>query len=135
MRYALIIMGITALAAFGCTDSESPNQSGNVITVDSIPSPNDFIPVEVYPQMIYEAIPRYPRMAYMRGIEGYVIIQAFVDKTGSVIRAQAVKCDQPGWGFEEAAVRAAYKCEYKPAMQNGQPIGLWISYKVSFVID
>jgi len=38
-------------------------------------------------------------------------------------------------GFEEAAVKAAYKCRYRPAIQNGNPIGVWISYTVEFVLE
>jgi protein TonB len=135
MKYGLILMAFLILAIIGCTGIDSPSESGYITSIDSIPSPDDFVAVEELPVMTYEETPRYPRKAYARGIEGTVIIQAFVDKTGTVLRAQAIRCDRPGWGFEEAAVRAAYKCRYKPAMQNGRPIGLWISYKVSFVID
>jgi protein TonB len=101
---------------------------------DYMPSPDEFVPVEVYPEQIFEEIPEYPRLAQEGGFTGYVIVQAFVDKSGNVKKAQAVKCNRPNMGFEEAAVKAAYKCKYRPAIQNGNPIGLWIEYKVNFTL-
>jgi TonB family protein len=101
---------------------------------DYMPSPDEFVPVEVYPEQIYEEIPEYPRLAQEGGFTGWVIIQAYVDKKGNVIKSQAVKTNRANMGFEDAAVKAAYKCKYRPAIQNGNPIGLWIEYKVNFTL-
>jgi TonB family protein len=100
-----------------------------------IPRPEDFIPFEEPPVQIYEEIPEYPRLAQEGGFTGWVIVQAYVDKDGSVKKAQSAKTNRPNMGFEEAAVKAAYKCKYRPAIQNGNPIGVWISYKVDFILD
>lgn len=102
---------------------------------DYMPSPDEFIPVEEQPVQIYEEIPEYPRLAQDGGFTGSVWVQAFVDKNGDVKKAQAVKCSRPKMGFEEAAVAAAYKCKYRPAIQNGNPIGVWIQYKVEFTLN
>ena len=102
---------------------------------DYFPSPDEFIPVEEQPVQVYEEIPEYPRLAREGNFTGYVIVQAFVDKNGEVKKAQAVKCNRPNMGFEEAAVKAAYKCKYRPAIQNGNPIGVWISYRVNFTLE
>jgi protein TonB len=102
---------------------------------DYMPSPDEFIPVEVQPVQVYEEKPGYPRLARDGGFTGKVIVQAFVDKNGEVRKAQAIKCDRPNMGFEDAAVKAAYKCRYRPAIQNGNPIGVWISYTVNFVLE
>jgi protein TonB len=102
---------------------------------DYLPSPDEFIPVEQQPVQIYEEIPEYPRLAREGGFTGYVIVQAFVDKSGEVKKAQAIKCNRPNMGFEDAAVKAAYKCQYRPAIQNGNPIGVWISYRVNFTME
>lgn len=114
--------------------------SGSELIIDIpeeayMPSPDEFIPVEEQPAQIYEEIPEYPRLAREGGFTGYVIVQAYVDKNGEVKKAQAVKCNRPNMGFEEAAIKAAYKCKYRPAIQNGSPVGLWISYKVNFTLE
>ncbi len=102
---------------------------------DYMPSPDEFVPVEEMPQQTFEKIPDYPRLAQEGGFTGYVIVQAYVDKNGEVKKAQSAKCNRPNMGFEEAAVKAAYKCKYRPAIQNGSPVGLWISYRVNFTLD
>ncbi|MCK5125134.1 MAG: TonB family protein [candidate division Zixibacteria bacterium] len=99
---------------------------------DYMPSPDEFIPYEEQPLQTYEEIPDYPRLAQEGGFTGYVIVQAYIDKNGSVKKAQSVKCNRPNMGFEEAAVKAAYKGRYRPAIQNGSPTGCWISYRVEF---
>jgi protein TonB len=119
--------------------SSDGDGSGSEIVIDIpeeeyMPSPDEFVPVEVYPEQIYEEIPEYPRLAQEGGFTGWVIVQAYVDKNGNVKKAQSVKTNRPNMGFEEAAVKAAYKCKYRPAIQNGNPIGLWIEYKVNFTL-
>ncbi len=37
--------------------------------------------------------------------------------------------------LDDAAVASAYKYKYKPAIQNGRPVGLWVSYKVDFKLN
>ncbi len=101
---------------------------------DYMPSPDEFIAVEVEPKEVYTELPVYPRLALEGSFTGYVIIQAYIDKNGNVKKAQSVKCNRPNMGFEEAAVKAALKYKYSPAIQNGNPIGLWISYKMDFVL-
>ena len=35
-------------------------------------------------------------------------------------------------GFDEAALAAAWEIRYVPATQNGHPVAVWVTYKVSF---
>lgn len=101
---------------------------------DYMPSPDEFVAYEVLPEEIYVKKPVFPRLALEGGFTGYVIIQAYIDKNGNVKKAQSVKCNRPNMGFEEAAIKAAYKYKYRPAIQNGNPVGLWITYRVEFVL-
>ncbi|MCK5125127.1 MAG: energy transducer TonB [candidate division Zixibacteria bacterium] len=102
---------------------------------EAIPSSDKFIPVETMPEMIKKVAPEYPELAKKAGIEGYVFIQAYIDKTGAVKKAKVIKSSKKDNGFEEAAIKAAYLCLYQPAIQNGKPVGVWISYKVKFALD
>ncbi len=117
------------------------NGNGNTIFMSGssghgkIPPPGTFIPVEQMPVMISMPQPEYPKLAREAGISAMVYVQAFVDKNGKVLRAEAVKCDHPDIGFEDSARRAALKARYRPAIQNGHPIGVWITYKVKFVLE
>jgi len=101
---------------------------------DYMPSPDAFVAHEVEPEMIFEKQPVYPTLAQEGGFTATVTIQAFVDKNGVVKKAQVAKCTRPGMGFEEAAIKAAMECKYKPAIQNGNPIGVWVAYTMQFTI-
>ena len=37
-------------------------------------------------------------------------------------------------GFEEAALDAAWDRKYRPAMQNNQPVAVWVAYQVRFTL-
>ena len=64
-------------------------QSGTQIVIDIpeddyIPPSDEFIPVEKRPVLIYEEIPEYPRLAREGGFNGWVVVEAYVDKDGNV---------------------------------------------------
>jgi len=101
---------------------------------DYMPAPDEFVAVEIYPEMIYEATPPYPRLAEQAGITGRVYVKALVDESGSVIKAQVGKSSGTE-SLDEAAVEAAYKNKFKPGIQNGRPIKVWVTYKVDFILD
>ncbi|MFQ5498631.1 MAG: energy transducer TonB [Candidatus Zixiibacteriota bacterium] len=101
---------------------------------DYLPSPDEFVPVEIQPEMIHEATPEYPRMAKQAGLTGVVWVKALVDEEGNVRNAIVGKSSGTV-SLDEAAVKAAYKNTFKPAIQNGRPVKIWVAYKVDFVLD
>ena len=98
------------------------------------PEPDVFVYREVEPQMVHEVAPEYPRSIRNMGLGGKVIVQALVDIDGKV-REVRVARSSGMTGLDDAAVAAAYKCTYTPALQNGHPIPVWVSYSVVFEID
>ncbi len=118
------------------TEHQSKNDSGfNLGHTDNIADANRFVPVDEMPQQIYEEIPQYPLKAFEAQATGYVIVQVYINSQGTVTKGRAAKCSNPGYEFEDAALKAAIKCKYKPAIQEGQPVGLWISYRVNFTMS
>ncbi|MGD8921725.1 MAG: energy transducer TonB [Candidatus Zixiibacteriota bacterium] len=99
-----------------------------------LPDVSEFVPVEIYPEMIYESQPEYPRLAKEAGLEGTVWVQALVDKEGTVRKAQVARSSGTA-ALDEAAVKAAYDCKFKPGIQNGRPVAVWVTYKVDFQIS
>lgn len=69
---------------------------------------------------IVKVQPVYPRRALQRGIEGYVIVEFTVDRTGAVKRPSVIKAEPEGL-FDRAAMDAALKFKYKPRVVNGEP--------------
>ena len=96
---------------------------------------DEFIPVDRMPEQTYAPVPKYPEKAYNEGVTGQVTVKVFIDKNGLSQNAQIVKCDRPGYGFEEAALKAANLTKYLPAIQKEKPVGAWVTYRIVFAIE
>jgi protein TonB len=100
----------------------------------TIPSSKEFIPVEEQPVMIYQEKPIYPPDAKAAGIAGEMWVKAGVDKRG-IVRSATVGRSSGNKSLDDAALAAAWKCKFKPAVQNGKPVGVWVTYMVEFKLD
>jgi len=76
--------------------------------------------------------PAYPVLAREARIEGDVILQAVIRRDGSVSEAEVLRCSQPGFGFEEAAVEAVTQWRYLPATQNDRPVAVYFTIFIEF---
>ncbi len=77
----------------------------------------------------------YPRRAQSRGIEGFVIVEFVVTKTGSVSKAKIVQAEPEGV-FDRAALDAVAKFKYKPRVVDGVAMEVaGVQNKISFEID
>jgi len=108
---------------------------GTGIPGDDYPDPDKFIIVEKYPVMIQGAVPEYPRLAKLAGEEGRVCVKVLLDEEGRVIDAMLEKLSGTKVGFEEAALKAAYGCIFSPAIQNGRPVKIWVTFCFEFDLD
>ena len=90
-----------------------------------------FIPYDKAPKPKIPIRPVYPEIAQEAGIEGTVVIQAFVDKKGKVTDTVVLK-GIPNTGLNEAAMTAIEKTRFKPAKQRDRAVGVWISIPVNF---
>jgi protein TonB len=110
------------------------------------PEEEEYLPahkISVQPEFpnaaIRDAI-RYPVIAQRSRIEGRVILDLFVDRTGNVRRIDVLREDPPNRGFGKAAVEAFQevfrdpKNYCKPALANGEPVSARIRYPVSFTM-
>ncbi len=77
----------------------------------------------------------YPRRAQSRGIEGYVIVEFVVTKTGAVSQAVVVKAEPEGV-FDRAALDAVAKFKYKPRVVDGVAMEVaGVQNRITFEID
>jgi len=84
---------------------------------------------------IVKVAPVYPRRAQDRGIEGYVIVEFTVTKTGAVRDPKVVEYD-PSTIFNKAALAAALKFKYKPRIVNGEAIEVHgVLNKITFRLE
>lgn len=101
---------------------------------DYLPAPNDFIPLEIQPEMIHQHKPKYPRLAKQAGITGTVWVNALLNEEGNVLDAIIAKSSGTT-SLDEAALKAAYKNKFKPGIQNGRPVKVWVTYPVEFTLE
>ena len=76
----------------------------------------------------------YPPIALRSGIEGRVILELFVDRTGTVQRVTILREDPEGRGFGDAAIKAFNGRKGNPAIANGELVSARYRYPVSFRI-
>jgi protein TonB len=122
------------------TDLDNDTSNGQNYNYDyqdgigDMPGVTSFVPNVQIPQFIHKAQPEYPRMEKTAGIEGTVWIAVHVDITGEVIEAKVYNSSGRD-SFDQAALSAAFKNKFRPAIQNGHPVKLWTAYKVEFVLN
>lgn len=92
------------------TDAVKPN-----------PKSGGFVDGEYLP--IIKVDPIYPSRAVARGIEGYVLLEFTVSRTGAVRDPRVIEASPPRV-FDRAAKEAALKFRYKPRVVNGTPISV-----------
>lgn len=73
----------------------------------------------------------YPKIAQEAGVEGMVVIRAFIDKNGDVTECSVLK-GMPNTGLEEAAIAAIKKTRFIPAQQRDRNVGVYIAIPVIF---
>jgi protein TonB len=100
---------------------------------DYLPMHRVSIPPRFDERLITQAL-IYPPIALRSGIEGRVILELFVDRTGRVQRITVLQENPPGRGFADAAVKAFEGQRCLPAEANGEPVSVRYRYPVSFRI-
>lgn len=94
-----------------------------------LPKLNDFVYAEEYPELVTDAKPDYPDIAKEAGVEGTVYLRVLVGKDGRVLD---VHIDRGIPMLNDAAMKAARKWVFKPALNNNRPVSVWVSRPVKF---
>ncbi len=75
--------------------------------------------------------PEYPRLARRRGLEGVVMIEAFIDNNGRVADLRLFKgCKHPI--LNKAALKAVRNWQFTPGTVGGQRQQMWVKVPVRF---
>ncbi len=90
-----------------------------------------FYELDTKPQVTKRVMPDYPETARKEGFEGMVIIMVLLDETGHVIQATPVRSS--GYtALDSAAIQAARKFEFTPAMKDGKPVKVKMTIPFNF---
>ena len=77
--------------------------------------------------------PIYPTHAMERGLEGYVLVEAYINTEGRV-EGVWVRSSYGDESFETSAIEAVEQFVFKPATEMGEPIPFWVSFLVRFEV-
>lgn len=73
---------------------------------------------------------KYPEEAKAQNIEGMVVVRAFVDEHGGVIKAEIGKSDNPL--LDDAARAAVLETRFMPVRRDGKATAVWVEVPVKF---
>jgi len=93
-----------------------------------------FWKVEVKPKPKNIPVPTYPDMARSAGIEGQTVVEALVGTDGTVSDARVLKSSGNA-SLDQAAVEAAMRSTFTPAMQRDKPVRVWVSIPFRFTLN
>ena len=137
-KLAILALGLLVIIT-ACNNGSNETPLSVSKDTDAVsPSGKDikYVPYDTPPEPIggFRAIQenvKYPKADMKAGIEGTVIVQAYLDENGDVTEAVAIR--SPGIkSLEKAAIEAIKKTKFKPAMQKEKPVGVYISIPVLF---
>ena len=100
------------------------------------PNEGDFVDLSKEPQPIepIERLIHYPTLARDLGLEGKVVLDALISKSGSVEKVNILKSSNPI--FDSAAVDAMRQAVFTPAEgAEHQPMRVWISRTINFKLS
>lgn len=126
-----------AIAAdFAPWDGSSAGGRSEAPLPDGIPvaaaEPEIFRAVEVEPVLLHLTAPVYPELARAAGVEGVVIIDGVVETDGRVGRVEVVSGPDL---LAEAAREAMQSAIFRPGMQQGRPVAVWVRLPLRFELD
>lgn len=86
--------------------------------------------IGIPPQVINRIQPDYPELAQKARIQGMVILEAVINKEGTVRSAHILRSDNPL--LEQAAINAAMQWSFSPGKINGTTVAAYYTITIIF---
>ena len=130
-----LILIIPVLFLLSCQMAEMSGENGAEVNVSQYPAPDENIEYTLYPILGNAYPPEYPRLAKAAGLEATAWVRALIDTTGKVVEAKIHKSSGNKAGFDEAAVMAAYHCQFEPAYCGRVTCAAWVTMRAEFRLE
>jgi len=85
------------------------------------------------PTKIMNVLPEYPELARRARLGGIVILEATIDREGSVVNVNILR--GLGLGLDDAAIKAVSQWKYTPTFYNGRPVEILLTVTVQFTLQ
>lgn len=95
----------------------------------------DLVPLEdvdIAPEIAKRVDPKYPSLAFERGVEGKVAINVLISESGDVIETALIKGIPGPYGFDEDCTEAVKQWKFIPAFKNGVKVKVWKTISFTF---
>jgi protein TonB len=83
------------------------------------------------PKLIKTVRPQYPQEAFVKKVEGDVLVEILIDATGRVVRARVLQSIPQ---LDAAAIQTVYQWQFSPAVKQGRPVATIAHAPVRFRI-
>jgi len=114
---------------------DGPGRVASVMTPPPPPKPAGPIRVSELlqpPRKVVDVRPTYPVIARDAHIEGVVVLEAVLDRTGRVDQLRVVKSVPL---LDRAALDAVRQWRYTPSVLNGQPVAVLMTVTIRFTLQ
>jgi periplasmic protein TonB len=88
----------------------------------------------VAPRLTAPKRPRYPEAARQAGVEGTVLVKAYILADGSV-REALVARSAGNSALDGAALRTIRESRFTPAQRGGRPVPVWVEVPIDFRLE
>lgn len=93
-------------------------------------APAEYVKYDQPPEVVKQVQPDYPNEALASKAEGMVWVNVWIDESGKVVEAKAMKSSAEV--FNQAALAAAKQWTFKPAVLNDKPVAVWVMVPFRF---
>jgi protein TonB len=83
------------------------------------------------PRPLKQTRPQYPQEAFVKKIEGTVLVEILIDSSGRVVRARVIQSVPL---LDAAALQTVYQWVFQPAVKHGRPVATIAHIPVTFRI-
>jgi TonB family protein len=133
-----IFLVMAAALALGACSSSKTTVSQNETPREMAPGPggssDTLVANIIEPSFDYADLEiSYPDEARKNSIEGRVLVKAFIEPSGRATKVEIIESDNEV--FNQAALDAIREVTFKPATQNGVPIGAWATIPLIFRLN
>jgi len=118
---ATVHLKLGPVEAADCLGPRQPDPRDSSVT--------DYVYVEELPEAIVRVPPSYPDLAREAGVQGTVMVQAFVCACGEVSDTRVVSSIPL---LDQAAIDAVRQWWFKPGLSGGEAVAVWVGIPVRF---
>lgn len=103
-------------------EDQLPEIPEDMIEEDTSTLSNVDVGAIIPPMVVKKEIPEYPDIARTMGLEGTTKVVCTLDEAGNVTKVRLYKSSGAD-ALDKAALNAAKRCRFTPAIQGDQPVG------------